>query len=64
MADGDSFSGDPAYSADGSEVVYMSNEDGHWHIYLMNADGTNVRRLTEGDADYLFPVWRPVAGGP
>ncbi|GAB4516920.1 MAG: hypothetical protein OHK0046_22980 [Anaerolineae bacterium] len=54
------FTGDMSYSADGSQVVYMSNEDGHWHIYMMDADGRNVTRLTDGNADHLFPVWRPV----
>jgi TolB protein len=58
--EGDSFKGDPTYSPDGSQVVYMSNEDGKWHIYLMDADGSNVRRLTEGDSNNLFPAWRPI----
>jgi TolB protein len=54
------FKGDPTYSPDGSQVVYMSNEDGNWHIYLMDADGSNVRRLTEGTSNNMFPAWRPV----
>lgn len=56
------FRGSPIYTSDASQVVYMSNEEGNWHLYLMDADGGNVRRLTEGDADYLFPVWRPLPG--
>lgn len=51
---------DPHWSADGSQVVYASNEDGPWHLFIMDADGENIRRLTEGDADFLFPVWRPL----
>lgn len=57
---GDEFKGDPTYSPDGSQVVYMSNEDGNWHIYLMDTDGSNVRRLTEGDSNNMFPAWRPI----
>jgi len=54
------FSGDPVYAANGEQIAYMSNEDGNWHIYVMDADGGNVQQLTEGDADFLFPVWRPI----
>lgn len=54
------FKGDPTYAPDGSQVAYMSNEEGHWHIYVMNPDGSNVRRVTEGDGDHMFPAWRPV----
>lgn len=54
------FKGDPTYAPDGSQVAYMSNEDGNWHIYVMNPDGSNVRRVTDGDGDHMFPAWRPV----
>lgn len=54
------FIGDPVHSANGEQIAYMSNETGQWHIYVMDADGSNVQQLTEGDADYLFPAWRPI----
>ena len=54
------FEGDPTYSPDGTEIVYMSNEDGFWHLYVMDAEGDNVRRLTEGESNNLFPAWRPI----
>ena len=47
------------YSADGSEIVYMSNEDGNFNIYVRDVDGSNVRQITDSEADDLFPVWRP-----
>lgn len=56
----DVFTGSPAYSADGSQVAYMSNESGHWHIYIMDADGSNVRQITEGESNNMFPVWQPI----
>lgn len=59
LGEDDVFVGDMAYSADGQQVVYMSNEEGNWHLYMMDADGSNVTRLTDGDADHMFPVWRP-----
>ena len=53
------FEGDPMWSPDGSTVVYMSNEDGNWSLYSMDTNGENVVRLTDGEGDDIFPVWRP-----
>ncbi len=53
------FKGDPVYSPDGKQIAYMSNEGGTWQIYLMDADGKNVRQLTKGDSNNLYPVWVP-----
>jgi TolB protein len=52
------FSGGAAWSVDGL-VAYSSNESGRWQIYVMNADGSNLRRITPPAGDYLYPVWRP-----
>ena len=57
--DGGTFKGDPTYSPSGTQVAYMSNEDGAWHIYVMDADGSNIRRITEGESNNLYPVWVP-----
>jgi Tol biopolymer transport system component len=53
------FEGGMRWSPDGSQVLYVSNREGDWNIYVMDANGDNVRRLTDSDADDLFPVWRP-----
>ena len=53
------FSGDPLYLPGGAQLAYVSNETGHWQIYVMNADGSAKRRITDGTGDALFPVWRP-----
>lgn len=37
---------DPAYSPDGSSIVYTSNQFGNSRIFIMNADGSNPRELT------------------
>jgi TolB protein len=60
LAEGEFFTGDLTPSPYGGPVAYMSNETGYWHIYLMDADGSNVRQITEGDSNNLFPAWRPV----
>lgn len=53
------FMGDAQVSPDGNQMIYMSNETGNWHIYLMNVDGTNKRQLTE-KGNNLFPVWETI----
>jgi len=43
---------DPAFSADGSRIAYVSTSPGNAEIYVMNADGTSPTRLTiEPSAD-------------
>ena len=37
----------PCYSPDGRSIVFSSSRDGNFEIYRMNADGSDVRRLTE-----------------
>lgn len=53
------FKGGPVWTPHSSQVAYMSNESGTWQIYVMDTDGTNVRRITPDDGDYVYPVWRP-----
>ena len=51
--------GTPAWSPDGSKLAYSSDRAGDWNIYVMNADGTNVRQLTD-DPDFDgCPSWSP-----
>jgi uncharacterized protein YjdB len=50
---------DPAFSADGSRIAYVSTSPGNAEIYVMNADGTSPTRLTiEPSADGR-PVFTP-----
>jgi Tol biopolymer transport system component len=49
----------PVFSPDGKSIAFASNRDGgKWRIYVMNADGSNVRALTPGPMD-LTPTWSP-----
>jgi TolB protein len=45
-------------AADG-RIAFMSSRDGNWEIYVMNADGSGVKRLTNDSAHDGLPVWSP-----
>ena len=49
----------PAWSPDGSRLLFVSNRDGNNEIYIMKADGTNVINLTSNPANDQFPAWSP-----
>lgn len=51
----------PAPSPDGSKVAFMSNGRGgnNWEIWVMNADGSNPKRLTENGSNDGLPAWSP-----
>lgn len=47
----------PAWSPDGSTIAFASNRDGSYDIWLMNTDGSNLRKLTTDPANELYPAW-------
>jgi hypothetical protein len=51
---------DPAWSPDGQRLAFASNRTGSqsWDIYIMNADGSNVVRRTNGGRN-VEPAWSP-----
>jgi Tol biopolymer transport system component len=40
-------------------IAFTSNRDGLPQIYVMNADGSGLRRLSHGDAADVTPSWSP-----
>jgi TolB protein len=41
-----------SYSPDGKQIVFCSNRDGNLELYVMDADGSNVRQLTHAPKCY------------
>ena len=56
---GDWKDGSPAWSPDGTRLAFYSERDGNAEIYVMNADGSGVTRLTNTKADEGYPAWSP-----
>lgn len=51
---------EPAWSPDGKQIAFVSDRGGNEQIWLMDADGQNLRQLTdEKDARVTDPVWDP-----
>lgn len=46
LTTGPAYHAECAYSYDGSEVVYASNEDGYMNLYVMKADGSAPQQVT------------------
>jgi subtilisin-like proprotein convertase family protein len=49
----------PAWSPDGSRIAFVSDRDGNNDIYVMNANGSGVVRLTSTSAYESTPSWSP-----
>jgi Tol biopolymer transport system component len=39
----------PAWSPDGSQIAFLTDRDGQWEIWVMNADGTDQHSLLPGE---------------
>jgi Tol biopolymer transport system component len=40
-------------------IAFVSSNDGDYEIYTINADGTNLRKLTDNSVDDQEPSWSP-----
>ena len=50
----------PRWSPDGKQIVFVSARDSSQEIYVMDADGSDPKRITRNDHDDLFPAWQPL----
>jgi len=55
----------PAWSPDGSRIAFMAQEpdasgsNPDYNIFVMNADGTDLTRLTDAPGEDGWPAWSP-----
>ena len=49
----------PAWSPDGKQIAYASNQTGIYEIWVMNADGTSPRQITKDLGNCIKPTWSP-----
>lgn len=51
----------PSWSPDGTRIAFASDMDGPFSIYTMNADGSDIQRLTTPEQETLdeSPIWSP-----
>jgi len=53
------FQTEPAWSPDGSTIVFASKRSGTFDLYAMKADGSETRRLTSTEEEDGQPAWSP-----
>jgi TolB protein len=49
----------PAVSPDGSKVAMILSKDGWTDVYVCDADGSGLKRLTRSPQDESSPCWSP-----
>jgi Tol biopolymer transport system component len=50
---------EPSWSPDGSKIVFGSNHEGFRGVYVMDADGSNLQRLSVTRSGENCPSWSP-----
>jgi TolB protein len=53
----------PCWSPDGKQICFMSDREGTTNLWIMNADGSNVRRLNRTPAVCYMPSWQRTPDG-
>lgn len=53
------FKSDATYSPDGSKIAFVSNADGDFEIYVINADGSGMKKLTDNEQNDYDVKWSP-----
>jgi Tol biopolymer transport system component len=49
----------PVWSPDGDRIAFQTFVDHYYQIWVVEADGSDPRPLTEGHADHREPAWSP-----
>jgi Tol biopolymer transport system component len=51
----------PVWSPDGSHIAFVGTKPLPWNkdVYVIDADGSNLRRITRGSSQDWYPEWSP-----
>jgi Tol biopolymer transport system component len=49
----------PEASPDGRHIAFMSQRDGNWEVYIAEADGSNMQRISRDPGNDGLPAWSP-----
>lgn len=49
----------PIWSPDGTQIAFASQQDSQYEVFVINVDGSGLRRLTDHPTWDYAPVWRP-----
>jgi LysM repeat protein/Tol biopolymer transport system component len=49
----------PRWSPDGRQIAFQHDSGGNVDVYVMNPDGSNIRRLTDAPGPDALPAWTP-----
>ena len=53
------FGASPAWSPDGTKIVYQAETDQVKHLFLINPDGTGKKQITRGTSPQVGAQWSP-----
>ncbi|HXG45888.1 MAG TPA: amidohydrolase family protein [Gemmatimonadales bacterium] len=60
LTSGPAFDSQPRWSPDGRRIVFLSDRDGSENVWTMDADGTRLKQVSQGDKElYASPEWTP-----
>jgi Tol biopolymer transport system component len=48
-----------SWSPDGQQLLFYSDRNGNWDVFLIQADGNGLRQITQSTANETEPYWHP-----
>lgn len=57
LTDFDGVEESPVWSPDGARIAFQTMKDGNFEIYVMDADGSNLKNVTNHSAADYWPSW-------
>lgn len=59
VTDGPGNDAQPEFDPHGNRIVFASDRDGHWDIWVVDANGRNPIQITRSPLPELHPSWSP-----